>query len=100
MDNIPDGVTVSRLVYPVTVKGKKRMSDIILLGVRQRTVIHASYVNDFLEALKPESVYVQMSPDLPMFIKTSANHSGGYRARWFSFLRDGIDSSFYVSTKP
>ena len=58
MENIPPGVTVSRLVYPVLVNGKKQLSDIVLLGVRQRTVIHASFVNDFLEALKPESVYI------------------------------------------
>ena len=71
MENIPEGVSVSRLVYPVKVDGKKRLSDIILLGVRQRTVIHASYVNDFVEALKPESVYMQVPPDLPIFIKTN-----------------------------
>ena len=71
MTNIPPGMTISRLVYPVWIDGKRKLSDIILLGVRQRTVIHASYVNDFLEALKPESVFLQIPPDLPMFIKTS-----------------------------
>lgn len=102
MENIPDGATISRLTYPVTVNGKRRMSDILLLGVRQRTVIHASYVNDFLEALKPESVFMQVAPDMPMFIKTKGNEEagGGYRARWFNFLRQGTDASFFVNTKP
>ena len=58
MESVPEGVTISRLVYPVKLNGKRKLSDIILLGVRQRTVIHASYVSDFLEALKPESVFM------------------------------------------
>ena len=45
LENVPEGVTVSRLVYPIKVDGVQKLSDIILLGVRQRTVIHASYVN-------------------------------------------------------
>lgn len=102
MQNIPDGVTISRLSYPVTVKGERRLSNILLLGVKQRTVIHASYVNDFLEALKPESVFMQVPPDLPLFIKTKGKEAsgGGYRSRWFNFLRHGQDASFYVNTKP
>lgn len=35
-----------------------------------------------------------------MFIKTTGVVQGGYRARWFSFLRERIDASFYVSTRP
>ena len=53
-----------------------------------------------MEALKPESVFMQMPPDLPIFIKTKGVVDGGYRSRWFSFLRDGRESSFYVNTKP
>lgn len=34
IESIPDGVTVSRLVYPIKVNGKRKLSDIILLGVR------------------------------------------------------------------
>ena len=48
-----------------------QMSSIILLGVKRRTLVHASYVHDFLESMKPETVFVQMPPDLPLFIKTS-----------------------------
>ena len=33
LENVPDGVTVSRLVYPVKVNNKVVLSDIILLGV-------------------------------------------------------------------
>lgn len=100
MSSVPDGVTISRLVYPVVLDGKRKLSDIILLGVKRRTVIHASYVADFLDALKPESVFLQVPPDLPMFIKSQGQVAGGYRSRWFSFLRNAQDSSFYVSTKP
>ena len=63
-------------------------------------MIHASYVSDFLEAMKPESVFMQVAPDQPMFIKTSGVVKGGYKSRWFTFLKDGLDASFYVSTRP
>ena len=67
-------------------------------------MIHAGYVADFLEAVKPESVFLQVSPDLPMFIKQSGKSNkatGGYRPRWFRFLREATaDTSFYVSTRP
>ena len=65
-------MTVTRLVYPidttvVTKSGKSKtqrtLSNIILLGVRQRTVMHASYVSDFLEAMQPETVFMQIAPD-------------------------------------
>ena len=45
LDNVPPGVTISRLDYPVYVKGKVTMSTVILLGVKQRAIIHASFVN-------------------------------------------------------
>jgi len=48
IDNVPPGITISRLEYPVFVDGKRMMSTIILLGVKPRAVIHASFVNDFL----------------------------------------------------
>ena len=34
LDNVPPGVTISRLDYPVYVKGKITMSTVILLGVK------------------------------------------------------------------
>jgi len=45
LENIPPGITISRLEYPVYVNGKRSMSNVILLGVKQRAVIHASFVN-------------------------------------------------------
>ena len=42
-----------------------KSSTIILLGVKRRTLIHASYVHDFLESMKPETVFMQLPPDLP-----------------------------------
>ena len=56
-------------------------------------------MNDFLEALKPESVFMQIPPDLPLFIRTKGVAIGGYRPRWFNFLK-GTEANFYVSTKP
>ena len=51
LENIPDGMTIQRLVYPVEVDKVQKMSNIILLGVKRRTLIHASYVYDFLQAM-------------------------------------------------
>jgi hypothetical protein len=70
LENIPEGVTISKLVYPM---GKGELSTIILLGVKRRTMVHASYVYDFLETMNPSMVYVQHPPDTPLFIKTREN---------------------------
>jgi hypothetical protein len=67
LNNIPEGISISKLSYPVNGK----LSTIILLGIKQRTIIHASYVNDFLAEFNPKSVFMQISPDLPMFIKSN-----------------------------
>ena len=75
------------------------MSTVILLGVKQRTIIHASYVNDFLAEFQPESVFLQVPPDLPLFIKSSATQAD-FKARWFGFLRHNKDARFYVKTRP
>ena len=109
MQNIPEGITINRLVYPVDStkvnksgerEVQRTLSNIILLGVKQGAVIHASYVTDFLDSFQPESVFMQVAPDQPYFIRTSAQASGTYRQRWYSFLRHGKDASFYVSTQP
>ena len=107
-DNIPPGVTISRLEYPVYVNGKQAMSTVILLGVKQRAIIHASFVNgkpppsdptlDFLEAIKPETVFLQVPPDLPLFIKTSSKQD--YKSRWFQFLNSAADVRFFVNSRP
>lgn len=97
-DNIPPGVSISRLEYPVFVDGKKAMSTIILLGVKPRAVIHASFVNDFLEAIKPETVFLQLPPDLPLFIRTNNNQD--FKTRWFSFVNRGTDVRFYTNSRP
>ena len=35
-----------------------------------------------------------------MFIRTKGVAMGGYRPRWFNFLKGKGDANFYVSTKP
>jgi len=52
-------MNISKLVYPIPGTGNKKkgeapkMATLIVLGVKQRTIIHASFVNDFLEQMKP-----------------------------------------------
>jgi hypothetical protein len=50
IENCPPGITISKLIYPMDKAGKK-LSTVILLGVKRRTMIHASYVYDFLETI-------------------------------------------------
>jgi hypothetical protein len=85
---------MTKLIYP----REKTMSTIILLGVKRRTMIHASYVYDFLETLNPEVVFIEQAPDAPLFIKTKPDET--FQQRWFSFLKLGKDSRFHVASKP
>ena len=96
IENVPEGVTVSKLRYP---NDSGTLSTIILLGVKQRTIIHASYVHDFLAEFSPEAVFVQMPPDLPVFTKTSTEQSD-FWARWFAFLKRAKDVRFFVNSMP
>ena len=75
-----------------------RDSFVYLVGVKQRTMVHASYVYDFLDAMKVDSIFIQQAPDVPVFIKSKRDVS--YLARWHNFLRSGQDSRFFVSSSP
>ena len=95
LENVPEGITISKLAYPANGK----LSTVILLGVKQRTIIHASYVSDFLAEFKPKSVFVQIPPDMPMFIKSSTEKPD-HKSKWFSFLRRAADVRFFVHSRP
>jgi hypothetical protein len=90
LSKVPKGMSISRLLY------KDRT--LILLGVKRRTMIHASYVYDFLEASKAETIFIQQAPDVPLFIKTKSTAS--FNSRWFQFVRKGKEARFYVSSLP
>jgi hypothetical protein len=51
-----------------------------------------------LEAIKPETVFLQVPPDLPLFIKTSSKQD--YKSRWFQFLNSAADVRFYINSRP
>ena len=38
---------------------------------------------DLLHEMKPETVFVQLPPDLPVFIKNASEGKGDYRDRWY-----------------
>jgi hypothetical protein len=61
-------------------------------------MIHASYVYDFLEASKPDAIFVQQSPDVPLFIKTKSGTN--FHQKWFEFVRTGNEARFLVSSLP
>jgi hypothetical protein len=79
--------------------------------VKRRAPIHASYVYgkhafsligmiDLLHEMKPETVFVQLPPDLPVFIKNASEGKGDYRDKWYQFLKRAHDCSFLVNPRP
>ncbi|CDW77279.1 UNKNOWN [Stylonychia lemnae] len=71
--NTPKGITLSRLLYPQT------NSEIVLM-------------------LRPDSIYLQLPPDLPIFIRSP--NEKDYKKQWMSFLKNGRDCQFLVNPKP
>ena len=63
--NVPRGMTLQRLYYPPS------KSEIILVGLRRRAGVHAQFVYDLLSEMRPEAIFVQLPPDLPVFIKNT-----------------------------
>jgi hypothetical protein len=41
------------------------------MGVRRRAAVHCSFVYDLLSEMRPETLFVQLPPDLPLFIKNT-----------------------------
>lgn len=52
--------------------------------------------------MKPESVFVQLSPDLPLFIKNHKRETEKplYNDLWYEFLKRGRDPAFLINPKP
>lgn len=55
--------------------------------------------------MRPESIFVQLPPDHPMFIRNpksahSGEVQGKYREQWYRFLKRGLDASFLISPRP
>lgn len=94
MENVPTGVNFARLSFPPT------KAEIVLCGVRRRAVLHSSYVNDLLFEMQPECTFVQLSPDLPMFIRPDGDQQNDYRGEWYHFVRRGKGSKFFVNPRP
>ena len=91
---MPKGISFSRLIYPPT------KSELILVGVKRRAILHSSYVNDLLFELQPECTFLQLAPDLPMFIKPQGESEKDFRGEWFNFVRKHKNSNFIVNPLP
>lgn len=52
--------------------------------------------------MRPESIFVQLPPDLPVFIKNlkKENDKPYYKEQWVKFLTKGADSAFLINPKP
>ena len=94
LENVPDGISFGRLVYPPT------KSEIILVGAKRRALMHSSFINDLLFDMGPECTLIQMPPDHPMFIRPTEESEKDYLGEWYQFLRKGKDSQFYVNPHP
>ena len=54
--------------------------------------------------MKPETVFVQIPPDMPLFMKNqkrkNGEASGDYKDVWYQFLKKARDQAFLISPKP
>ena len=91
MKNVPKGISFARLYYP------PNQSEIIVCRVNQRAVLHSSFLYDMLVEMQPECTFVQMPPDLPMFIKPQ---NQDFRSEWYQFVRYARDANFFVNPLP
>jgi len=58
---------------------------------------------DLLQEMNPESVFVQLPPDLPLFIKNVKSKTETiiqYRDIWYQFIKRGKDAAFLINPKP
>ena len=94
LENVPDGISFGRLVYPPT------KSEIILIGAKRRALLHSSFINDLLFDMAPDCTLIQIPPDHPMFIRSTEESAKDYLGEWYQFLRKGKDSQFYVNPYP
>ena len=62
--------------------------------------MHSSFVNDLLFDMQPECTLVQLPPDHPMFILPDGSNERNYKAEWYSFLKKGKNSEFFVNPYP
>jgi hypothetical protein len=94
LENVPKGITFSRLIYP------PNQSEIIICGVNRRALLHSSFVNDLLFEMQPDCTYIQLPPDLPLFIKPGRETENDYRGEWYRFIKKRKNSSFFVNPYP
>lgn len=97
--NVPRGMSLQRLYYPPT------KSEIILVGLRRRAGVHAQFLYDLLTEMRPDSIFVQLPPDLPIFIKNTKPKDDKkthilYKDQWYRFLKKAQDSAFLINPRP
>ena len=73
--------------------------------MRRRAAVHSSFIYDLLSEMRPESIFVQLPPDLPVFIKNTKPKPGMqtqmlYRDQWYRFLKNATDSAFLINPRP
>jgi hypothetical protein len=68
--NVPRGMSLQRLYYPPS------KAEIVLVGLRRRVGVHAQFLYDLLSEMRPDSIFVQLPPDLPVFIKNTKPKEG------------------------
>ncbi|KRX01386.1 hypothetical protein PPERSA_01289 [Pseudocohnilembus persalinus] len=88
--NIPPNLVIKNLLYP------QKDSQIIVLGVENHNVLHASYVYDVLEQSDPEVIMTQLHPDQPYFI----NSYNDFTISWNQFVKGNFDYKFLINPKP
>ncbi len=81
------------------------------MGVKRYSMSHTAYIYDFLEAMQPETVFLDLPPDHPMFISMNSLHrlkhgpvstyGMGFQRAWRKFIQiPKITAKFYVNSTP
>lgn len=87
---IPNYLVLRSLSFPAT------NSEITVVGVQRNSNLHALYLSNLLESIKPDLISVHLSPDNPLFIKAEGN----FRNDWRSFVAAKENFHFLVNPLP
>lgn len=102
-ESVPSQMEIHRFRY--------KSSTAVVLGVKPHSLSHAAYLHDFMRAMEPETIVLNISPDHPMFIvlnslyrvQTGPVNTFGldFQRVWRKFVSiPKINAKFYINSTP
>jgi hypothetical protein len=89
-NKIPNYLVLRSLSYQTT------DSEIILVGVKRNSNLHALYLSNLLKEYKPDLISIHLPPDLPLFISAEGN----YKKDWKEFVVNNEKHRFLINPIP